>query len=73
MKKLIALLIVIAVAVGVIWYMGRQPPPEVLLHTVARGTVEKTVSNTRAGTVEACRRSKLSMPTGGRVDALLVD
>ena len=73
MKKLIILLIVIAVAVGVIWYMGRQPPPEVLLHTVARGTVEKTVSNTRAGTVEACRRSKLSMPTGGRVDALLVD
>jgi len=72
-KKLIILLIVIAVAVGVIWYMGRQPPPEVLLHTVARGTVEKTVSNTRAGTVEACRRSKLSMPTGGRVDALLVD
>jgi len=72
-KKLIILLIVIAVAVGVIWYMGRQPPTEVLLHTVARGTVEKTVSNTRAGTVEACRRSKLSMPTGGRVDALLVD
>jgi HlyD family secretion protein len=71
-KKLIVLLIVIAVTVGVIWYMGRQPPPEVLLHTVARGTVEKTVSNTRAGTVEACRRSKLSMPTGGRVDALLV-
>ncbi len=72
-KKLIVLLIVVAVAVGVIWYMGREPPPKVLLHTVARGTVEKTVSNTRAGTVEACRRSKLSMPTGGRVDALLVD
>ncbi len=72
MKKFIILLIGIAVAVGVIWYMGKEPPPGVLLHTVARGTVEKTVSNTRAGTVEACRRSKLSMPTGGRVDALLV-
>jgi HlyD family secretion protein len=71
-KKLIALLVVIAVAVGVIWYMGREPPPAVLLHTVDRGTVEKTVSNTRAGTVDACRRSKLSMPTGGRVDELLV-
>jgi HlyD family secretion protein len=35
--------------------------------------VEKTVSNTRAGTVEACRRSKLSMPIGGRVDVLSVD
>ncbi len=72
MKKLIIFLILIAIAVGVIWYMGRQPPAEVLLHTVARGTVEKTVSNTRAGTVDACRRSKLSMPSGGRVDALLV-
>jgi HlyD family secretion protein len=71
-KKILVLLAIVAVAVAVIWYMGRKPPPEVLLHTVARGTVEKTVSNTRAGTVEACRRSKLSMPTGGRVDALLV-
>ncbi len=73
MRKLIAVLVVVAVAVLAIWYMGRQPPPQVLLHTVARGTVEKTVSNTRAGTVQACRRSKLSMPSGGRVDTLLVD
>jgi HlyD family secretion protein len=35
--------------------------------------VERTVSNTRAGTVDACRRSKLSMPIGGRVDELHVD
>jgi HlyD family secretion protein len=71
-KKIIALLVVVALAVGVIWYLGRKPPLQVLLHTVDRGTVEKTVSNTRAGTVDACRRSKLSMPTGGRVDQLLV-
>ena len=73
MKKLIALIIVLGLAVAAIWYAGRQPPPVVVLHTVARGTVEKTVSNTRAGTVDACRRSKLSMPVGGRVDQLLVD
>jgi HlyD family secretion protein len=72
-KKLIAVLCVIIVAVAGIWFMGKKPPPEVLLHTVSRGTVEKTVSNTRAGTVEACRRSKLSMPRGGRVDELRVD
>jgi HlyD family secretion protein len=72
-KKIIALLVVVAVVVFAIWFMGRQPPAQVLLHTVGRGTVEKTVSNTRAGTVEACRRSKLSMPGGGRVDSLLVD
>lgn len=73
MKKLIALVAVVGLAVAAIWYAGRKPPPEVVLHTVARGTVEKTVSNTRAGTVDACRRSKLSMPIGGRVDQLLVD
>lgn len=72
-KKILAVLAVAAVAVAAIWYLGREEPPAVLLHKVARGTVEKTVSNTRAGTVEACRRSKLSMPVGGRVDELLVD
>ena len=73
MKKLIALLVVVAVAAAGIWLMGQQPPPEVSLHTLSRGLVERTVSNTRAGTVEACRRSKLSMPVGGRVDTLAVD
>lgn len=73
MKKTIAFLVVIALAVAGIWYAGLEPPPEVTLHTVSRGTVEKTVSNTRAGTVEACRRSRLSMPIGGRVDELHVD
>ena len=72
-KKLIAILIVVAIAVAAIAYLGQDEPTKVTLHTVERGTVEKTVSNTRAGTVEACRRSKLSMPVGGRVDTLLVD
>ncbi|MFT4518084.1 MAG: HlyD family secretion protein [Halioglobus sp.] len=73
MKKFIAVLVVLALAIFSMWYMGQKPPPEVALHVVSRGTVEKTVSNTRAGTVEACRRSKLSMPIGGRVDSLKVD
>jgi len=72
-KKVLIIAAVVVVAVAGIWLMGQTPPPEVALHTVARGTVEKTVSNTRAGTVEACRRSKLSMPIGGRVDELRVD
>lgn len=73
MKKVVALLIVIGLVVTGIWYAGRKPPPAVSLHDVSRGLVEQTVSNTRAGTVEACRRSKLSMPVGGRVDELRVD
>ncbi|GAB5451601.1 MAG: efflux RND transporter periplasmic adaptor subunit [Halioglobus sp.] len=73
MKKILIILATVAVVVTAVWLMGQQPPPEVSLHTVATGIVEKTVSNTRAGTVEACRRSKLSMPIGGRVDVLSVD
>jgi HlyD family secretion protein len=72
-KKVIVLLLVIGLVVTGIWYSGRKPPIAVSLHTVSRGMVEKTVSNTRAGTVEACRRSKLSMPIGGRVDELHVE
>jgi HlyD family secretion protein len=37
---------------------------------VSRGSVEETVSNTRAGTVKARRRARLSPETGGRVVAL---
>jgi HlyD family secretion protein len=72
-KKVIALIVLAAIAVAGIWYAGLEPPPVVSLHTVSRGLVENTVSNTRAGTVDACRRSKLSMPIGGRVDQLNVD
>jgi HlyD family secretion protein len=72
-KKALIALLVIALAAAGIWYAGRKPPPTVSLRAVERGTVESTVSNTRAGTVEACRRSRLSMPIGGRVDVLNVD
>lgn len=55
------------------WQLLR--PERALSVTVAvveRGSVELTVSNTRAGSVKACRRSGLSMPIGGRVEALYV-
>lgn len=39
---------------------------------VEAGTVASTVSNTRAGTVKACQRSRLSMSMGGRVETLYV-
>jgi HlyD family secretion protein len=37
---------------------------------VDRGRVESTVVNTRAGTVEACQRTKLSTIMGGRIEYL---
>jgi len=62
---------VVLVAVAV-WYFTRPKPIGVELVKVERGTVEATVSNTRAGTVKACRRAKLSAPAGGQISRLLV-
>ncbi len=54
------------------WYFTRPEPTRVQLAKVERGTVEATVSNTRAGTVKACRRAKLAPPAGGQIAHLLV-
>jgi HlyD family secretion protein len=40
----------------------------VTLFRAARGTVEETVTNSKAGTVKARRRSRISTEVGGRVD-----
>lgn len=61
-------------ALGIGWWLTRSEPViDVRLAIADRGDVELTVSNTRAGSVKACRRSGLSMPIGGRVEALHVD
>jgi HlyD family secretion protein len=54
------------------WHFTRPQPPEVELATIARGTVEATVVNTRAGTVNACRRAKLAPVAGGQIVKLWV-
>ena len=54
-------------AAGLIWYKTRPKPVEITVQKVVRGTVEKTVANTKAGTVTACRRAKLSPNIGGQL------
>ena len=70
-KIAVIVLVVIALAIGGGFLMRSKPIP-VVLHTVERGTVEASVSNTRAGTVNACRRAKMSPPAGGQISKLLV-
>jgi HlyD family secretion protein len=57
---------------GILWHFTRSPLPHVQLIAVGRGLVEATVSNTRAGTVKACHRAKMSAPAGGQIVHLLV-
>ena len=65
----IALLLVLAL---VAWILTRPKPIAVVLTKVERGSVEATVSNTRAGTIKACQRAKLAPPAGGQIVHLLV-
>lgn len=69
MKWGLVLMVVVASGAG-IWWGTRPEPLEVALKTVTRGTVERTVANTRAGTIKACRRAKLSPSTGGQIAEL---
>ena len=64
-------LAIVALAVAALGYAGwlvtRPKPPEVDVAVIARGPVESTVVNTRAGTVKACRRAKLAPVMGGQI------
>ncbi len=70
--KWILLLLLVSAAVGAFWYYTRPKPLPVALKPVTRGLVEHTVANTRAGTVKACRRAKLSPSIGGQIARLPV-
>ena len=70
-RRVAAVFLLILLASGA-WILTRPKPISVVLAKVERGTVEATVSNTRAGTIKACRRAKLAPPAGGQIAHLLV-
>lgn len=57
---------------ALIWWVTRPDPVQVVTAAAEIGTVEATVANTRAGTVEACRRAGLAPQMGGQIAALPV-
>jgi HlyD family secretion protein len=63
---------VVAAAAVLLWRWMREAPVPVALATVERGRVERTVANTRAGTVQACRRARIAPATGGQIERLEV-
>ncbi len=70
LRRLLLLLAGMAAIAAAIWWFTRPPVVEVRLVEVERGTVEATLSNTRAGEIEACQRTRLSTIIGGRIDFL---
>jgi HlyD family secretion protein len=72
LHRYLLLALPVAAILGAGWYFTRPKPIAVALATVDRGVVERTVSNTRAATVTACRRSRLAPKSGGQIARLLV-
>jgi len=69
-RRILILLAVIAALVAAFWWFTRPKPIAVIAREIDRGKVESSVANTRAGTVEACLRTKLSPIIGGRIEVL---
>ena len=70
LRRVLPAIILVAIVVGAFFWTTRAKPVVVVLKSVDRGNVESTVVNTRAGTVEACQRTKLSTIMGGRIEFL---
>lgn len=66
-KKTLIIIIGIGLAVTVYFFNKQTEFVDVEVATVEQGEVRATVSNTRVGTVKACRRAYLAPATGGQV------
>jgi HlyD family secretion protein len=71
-KKTLMLIIGIALIVGFYLFTKQPKLVDVQIVTLEQGEVRATVSNTRVGTVKACRRAYLAPATGGQVAELHV-
>jgi HlyD family secretion protein len=70
--RLLIVLAVVAALGAAFWWFSRPKPIPVVLKEVGQGRVEATIANTRAGSVEACQRTRLSTIIGGRIEILAV-
>jgi HlyD family secretion protein len=64
--------LVLVAGLAALWYFTRPEPVEVAAEPVERGLVERTVANTRAGTVQACLRAFPTPSVGGQISRLEV-
>jgi len=71
-RRLLLTLLVIGLLGAGVWWAKRPKPVAVLVTEIDQGKVESSIANTRAGTVEACLRTKLSATMGGRIEILAV-
>ncbi len=70
LKKIVVIAAILLLVSAAVWQFSRPNPITITAHTVARGDVEASVANTRAGTIKACRRAGLSPASGGQIAQL---
>src|ERR1035437_10679681 len=71
-RRLLLALVALVLIAASLWWFSRPKPISVVLKEIDRGKVESSIANTRAGTVEACLRTRLSTIMGGRIEILAV-
>ncbi len=71
-KKIIGAIIAVIILFSFL-FGDEEKPIKVLSVKPEIRNVEKTVSNTRAGTIDACRRSKMSPAAAGQISVLHVN
>lgn len=67
MRRIVLIILSLAIIGTAFWWFNRPQPVIVALVAAERGKVEASVANTRAGSVEACQRTRLSPISGGRI------
>ena len=71
-KNLIIIASIALILIAIVYLIKRPSPIEVQLTSVEKGIVESIITNTRAGTVKACRQAELSPAIGGQISTLPV-
>ena len=71
-KWVLVFLVLALIFTAVYWQTTKPRPISVAIAVATPGIVENTIANTRAGTIEACRRAGLSPSTGGLISVLNV-
>ena len=72
LRTLLIFAVIVLVIMGMLWWLTLPKSIAVVVKEVDRGRVESTIANTRAGSIEACQRTKLSTILGGRIEILAV-
>ncbi|MEN8214738.1 MAG: efflux RND transporter periplasmic adaptor subunit, partial [Pseudomonadota bacterium] len=70
MSKILVAVAILAALGWWYWNVSHPDPVSVTVAYVERGDVEERVANTRAGTIKACRRAKMSPSLGGQINTL---